>query len=65
MPSRSRPTQQKRAKERARFEKQQAKQQRRLDRKQEKDSRPEGAPAFEIAEPQPSLLDDDDFSPEQ
>ncbi len=60
MPSKSRPTAQKRAKERARFEKQQAKAQRRLDRKQERANRTDEGPSFEIAEPQESFVDDDE-----
>lgn len=59
MPSRSHPTAQKRAKERARLEKQQAKAQRKLERKQNKSDRPEEGPAFEIGEPQDSLFADD------
>ncbi len=60
MASKGYPTAQKRARERARQEKQQAKAQRRLERKQEKADRPEGVPAFEMGEPQESLLDEDD-----
>ena len=60
MPSKSHPTAQKRAKERARFEKQQAKEQRRLQRKQDKSNRSDEGPAFEIGEPQDALFTDDD-----
>ncbi len=62
MPSKSHPTAQKRAKERARFEKQQAKAQRRLERKQEKANRPSDGPAFEIGEPQEPMFADDEQS---
>lgn len=61
MPSKSRPTLQKRARERARAEKQQAKAQRRDERKQNKSNRSEG-PAFEIGEPQDALFADDEES---
>lgn len=60
MPSKSHPTAQKRAKERARFEKQQAKTQRRLERKQNKSDRAGDGPAFEIGEPQDALFADDE-----
>jgi hypothetical protein len=60
MPSKSHPTAQKRAKERARFEKQQAKAQRRLERKQDRLNRPDEGPSFEIGEPQAPLTDDDE-----
>ena len=59
MPSKSHPTAQKRAKERARAEKQQAKAQRRLERKQDRANRGDQGPAFEIGEPQAPLTDDD------
>jgi hypothetical protein len=58
MPPKSHPTAQKRAKERARLEKQQAKAQRRLERKQNKSDR--DGPAFEIGEPQNALFSDDE-----
>ena len=60
MPGKSHPTAQKRAKERARLEKQQAKAQRRLQREQERSTRPDGEPAFEIGEPQDALFADDE-----
>ncbi len=62
MPSKSHPTAQKRAKERARFDKQQAKAQRRLERKQDKSNRTAEGPAFEIGEPQHALFSDDENS---
>ena len=60
MPSKSHPTAQKRAKERARFEKQQAKAQKKLERKQGKQNRTDDAPAFEIGEPQDALFAEDE-----
>jgi hypothetical protein len=60
MPSRSHPTAQKRAKERARAEKAHAKAQRRAERKQDKTNRPGDGPAFEIGEPQDALFIDDE-----
>ena len=62
MPSKSHPTAQKRAKERARFEKQQAKAQRRLERKQNKSNQTADSPVFEIGEPQDALFADDENS---